>query len=190
MENPGPDSKGDHRHKRHRPAGDTVEGGGGAYGHSPLRQTTDARRPPQVQVRNRDGDGYNGVKPRPGFLQNRPVPPLLGIPGTLEVLQHRRQRPPPHYTGGVWSGSLDVWDFGNFLGMPAGGAKAERLPRAGLIRNEGYNTGRARVPDAVQHGGKKLHKKLAGHDGRIPSGVSGRTGRDRWAVLGSLIFQR
>ena len=31
MGDPGPDSEGDHRQKRHRPYGDTVEGGGGAY---------------------------------------------------------------------------------------------------------------------------------------------------------------
>ena len=42
MENPGTDSKGDNQHKRNWPAGDTVEGGGGADQHSTPRQATDA----------------------------------------------------------------------------------------------------------------------------------------------------
>ena len=81
MYNPGPDSKGYHQQKRHQPAGDTVEGGGGADRHLPPRHPTDARRPPRVQGRKRVRDDYNGVKARPGAFQNIPESPLPGIPG-------------------------------------------------------------------------------------------------------------
>ena len=81
MDHHGPDSKGDQRHKRHRPDGDTVEGGGGADRNSPPYQPTDAQHPPWVQVRKRYRDGYNGVKALQVDFQNRPGPPLPGIPG-------------------------------------------------------------------------------------------------------------
>ena len=76
------------------------------------------------------------------------------------------------------------------MGMLSCGAKAERLPRAGLPRHKGFNTGRTCVPDAVQHGGGQRHKNLDVHEGRIPEGGSLRAGRDRWAVLGSLLCQQ
>ena len=46
MDDCGPDSKGGHQHKRHRPVRYHVEGGGGADQHLPLLQHVDARRPP------------------------------------------------------------------------------------------------------------------------------------------------
>ena len=70
MDNPGTYSEGGHQHKRHRPFGDPVEGGGGSDRHSPLRQTTDARRNIGVQGRKKYGDGYNGVKACPGACQD------------------------------------------------------------------------------------------------------------------------
>ena len=80
MDDPGTDSEGDHQHKKHRPAGYPVEGGGGADRHSPPCQPTDAQRPPRVQVQKRDWGGYNGVKARPGACHKRLGPPLPGIP--------------------------------------------------------------------------------------------------------------
>ena len=58
------------------------------------------------------------------------------------------------------------------MGMPAGGAKAERIPRAGLPQHKGYNAGRTCVPDTVERGGRKLHKNLAVHEGIRPAGGS------------------
>ena len=81
MDNPGPDYEGDHRHKRHCPVRYHVESGVGADIHSPTRQPTDVRRPPRVQDRKRDGEGYQGVKALPRAVQNRPGPPFPGIPG-------------------------------------------------------------------------------------------------------------
>ena len=77
MDVPGPNSKGDYRHKRHQPVRDPVEGSGGADKSLPTRQPAYARRPPQVQGRKRDGGGYNGVKNPPGALQHRLRPLLL-----------------------------------------------------------------------------------------------------------------
>ena len=65
MDDTGPDSEGDYQHKRHRPTGEPVEGGGGTDRNLPPRQPKGAQRTPQVKVRKRDGDGYNGVKARP-----------------------------------------------------------------------------------------------------------------------------
>ena len=81
MDGPGPDSKGDHRHKMYRLVRDPVEGGGGADRHSPLHQPADARHPSRVQGKKRDRYGYNGAKSCPGARQYRPGPPLPGIPG-------------------------------------------------------------------------------------------------------------
>ena len=61
-----------------------------------------------------------------------------------------------------------MWALGDFLGMTAGGAEAERLPRSGLPRHKGYNAGRICVPDDVQSGGRQRHKNLSGHKGRRP----------------------
>ena len=68
-------------HKRHWTAGDPVEGGGGADQHLHLRKPIDTRRPPRVQDRKMDRDGYNGVKAHPGAFQNRLGPHLPGITG-------------------------------------------------------------------------------------------------------------
>ena len=86
MDGPGNNSKGYHQHTRHQHVIDPVEGGGGADPQSPPRQPADAQRPPWFQRHNRDRDSYNGVKARPGYLQNRPRPPLHGIPGPKECL--------------------------------------------------------------------------------------------------------
>ena len=86
MDNLFPSSKGDHRHKRHLPDGDTVECIGGADQYSPPRQPTDAQLTPRVQGWKRYRDGYNVVKDRPGACQHIPGPYLTGIPGPLEVL--------------------------------------------------------------------------------------------------------
>ena len=188
IDNPGPDYEGDDQHKRHWPSGDTVEGGGGADQHSPLCQPTDVRRPPWVQGRKRDEDEYNGVKSRSGACQYRPVSSIPGISGPLEVLQHRRPGPPANHTGWVWSRDSGAWDIGDFPGLPEGGAEVKQLPQAGLPFHKGYKSGRTHVPEAVQRGGRKRYKNLAGHDIRIPEGGSGRTGRDRWAVCGSLLY--
>ena len=101
MDDPGPDSEGDPQQKRHRPAGGTVESGGGADQHAPPRQPIDAQRPPRVQGRKRNGGVYNGVKDCPRAFQNRPVPPLPGIPGPYEGLQHRGLVTPDHHNVGV-----------------------------------------------------------------------------------------
>ena len=83
-----------------------------------------------------------------------------------------------------------MWALGKFLGIPEGGAEAERITQPGLPLHEGYHAGRARVPEAVQRGGKQRHKKLAGYYGRRPEGGLGQTGRDRRAVLGSLLCRQ
>ena len=72
MDNPGPDSEEENQHKRHRPSGYTVEGGGGSDRHSPPFQPTDAQLPPRVQGRKRGRGGYNGVKYCSGADQHRP----------------------------------------------------------------------------------------------------------------------
>ena len=54
------------------------------------------------------------------------------------------------------------------MGLLAGGAEEEQLPRTGLISHNGYNSGYNRVHDAVQPSGGECHKNLAGHDGRGP----------------------
>ena len=104
-----------HRHKRHKPDGDPVEGGGGTDLQSHLRHPTDVQRPPRVQVRKRYGYGYNGVKARSGACQNRPGPPLPGIPVTSEGLQYPGPGPTAYHTGELWSGSLHMWALGDFL---------------------------------------------------------------------------
>ena len=72
MDNTDPDSKGYHQHQRHLPVRDPVEGGVGADRHSPLRNPSDARCPPWVQVRKRYREGYNGAKDFPGARQYIP----------------------------------------------------------------------------------------------------------------------
>ena len=54
-----------------------------------------------------------------------------------------------------------MWDLGDLLGLSEGGAEVERLPRTSLPRHKMYNTGRTRVPEAVQRGGGKYHNNLA-----------------------------
>ena len=98
--------------------------------------------------------------------------------------------PPDHHTVGVWSGAKDVWTLGDLMGVTEGGAKVERLLRAGLPRYKDYNTGNTCVLNTVQRVGRQRHKNLAGHDSRIPEGDPSRTGRYRWGVLGSILFQR
>ena len=77
----------------------------------------------KVQVRKRDGDVYNRVKDFPGSCQNRPRPPLPGIPGPQEGLWHRVPGTTSHHTGRVWSGPLYVWTLGDLLVMSTGDAK-------------------------------------------------------------------
>ena len=117
-------------------------------------------------------------------------PPLPGIPGPSEGLQHSIPGKPAHNTEGVWSGASDVGNLGDLLVMPAGGSKAKQLQRAGLIYHKGYNASQPRVPDAIQRGGRQHHQNLDGHDGRRPADGSGQTGRYCWAVRGSLLCRR
>ena len=65
-----------------------------------------------------------------------------------------------------------MWTLGEFLGLPEVCAKVERIPRAGLPCHKGYNAGRTCFPDAVQIGGRQLHKNLAGHDSRTRGWIS------------------
>ena len=46
-----------------------------------------------------------------------------------------------------------MWDLVDLLGMSAGGAEIEWIPRTGLPCHKGYNAGRTCLPDAVQCGG-------------------------------------
>ena len=83
---PGPNYKRCHRHTGHSSARDPVEGGGGAYIHLSTLNPPVAQRLTRVQVRKRDGDGYNGVETHSRDLHHRPRPPLHSIPGHKEVL--------------------------------------------------------------------------------------------------------
>ena len=130
-----------------------MKGGGCTARQSRLHQPAYAQLPPRVQVRKRDGDGYNGVKARLGALHNRSRPPLSGIPGSQEGIWNHGTEPPSHHTGGVWSGPLAVWALGHLLGLSTGGSKTEKLPLTGLLYHKGCSTGRTCIPYAAQHGG-------------------------------------
>ena len=156
----------------------------------PQLQPAYARLPPQVQGRKRDRDSYSGAKARHGDFQHRPGPPITGITGPQEGLWHCVPRPTYNHTLGVWSGTSDVWALGDLMGLSADGAKAEHIPHTGIPCHKGYNAGRNRIPDAVQRSGIKCHKNLSGHESRVPEGVSWRSERYRWAVLGSLLCRR
>ena len=143
-----------HTHTGHQPARDPVEGGGGADKHPSTSKPPYARRLTQVQGRKSDGDGYNGVESRSRARQNRPVPPLTGLPGPKEVIWHLVPITPPHNTVWIWRKTFPLWTLGDLLGPPESGAKTEWLPQTSLPRHKGYNAGRPSIPDAIQHGNR------------------------------------
>ena len=80
--------------------------------------------------------------------------------------------------------------LGDFLGLPLGVTKKERILQARFPCHNGYNAGRTHIPDTVQRGCIQHHHNLAGYDDIIPAGGSGWTGRYHWTLCGSLLYRQ